>query len=51
MEPAPKPPDQKPIPGDQGPRTPYPVNNPPMPSPGTEPDVIPGTPVNPPGQI
>jgi hypothetical protein len=44
-------PDEKPIPGPKGPQTPYPVNDPPMPEPGTEPDYIPGTPNNPPGQI
>ena len=42
---------EPPVPGPKGPRTPYPVNEPPMPSPGKEPDYIPGTPNNPPGQI
>ncbi|MEA2979735.1 MAG: hypothetical protein QOF09_1558 [Alphaproteobacteria bacterium] len=44
-------PDEKPVPGPNGPRTPYPVNNPPAPEPGREPDFIPGTPNNPPGQM
>jgi hypothetical protein len=48
-------PDEKPVPGPKGPQTPYPVNDPPMPEPGTEPgtepDFVPGTPGNPPGQI
>jgi hypothetical protein len=44
-------PDEKPIPGPNGPRTPYPVNQPPAPEPGREPDFIPGTPINPPGQM
>ncbi len=45
-------PDEKPIPGPKGPRTPYPANEPPIPGlPGTEPDFIPSTPNNPPGQM
>ena len=44
-------PDEKPVPGPNGPRTPYPVNKPPVPEPGTEPDFIPGTPNNPPAQM
>ena len=47
----PEQPDEKPIPGEKGPRTPYPANKPPMPKPGTEPDYVPGTPAVPPGQM
>lgn len=43
-------PDEKPVPGPAGPRTPYPVERPPTP-PGSEPDYIPGTPNNPPGRM
>lgn len=45
-------PDEQPIPGPKGPRTPYPANEPPIKeAPGSEPDFIPGTPDNPPGRI
>lgn len=43
-------PDERPIPGPKGPRTPYPVNEPPDPrGPGSEPDYIP--PPEPPEQM
>jgi len=50
----PTPPDQRPLPGPKGPRTPYPVNDPDTADPrgpGSEGDVIPGTPSNPPGPM
>jgi hypothetical protein len=44
-------PDEKPQPGPFGPRTPYPVNEPPDSIPGAEPDYIPPTPNDPPGRM
>jgi hypothetical protein len=42
------PPDERPRPGPKGPRTPYPVDQPPDPNgPGSAPDVFPGKPANP----
>ena len=44
-------PDRAPVPGPQGPRTPYPVNDPgitdPSNQPGSAPDYIPGAPKGP----
>jgi hypothetical protein len=50
--PGPPPPDERPLPGPSGPRTPYPVNAPPDPvGPGSAPDYIPATPDTPPGRV
>ena len=40
-------PDEQPVPGPAGPRTPYPVDAPPLDLPGTEPDHVPGAPADP----
>jgi hypothetical protein len=41
-------PDEAPVPGPKGPRTPYPVDDPGViDQPGADPDYIPGTPVQP----
>ena len=41
------PPDERPVPGPKGPRTPYPVDAPPdLNGPGSAPDVIPGKPAS-----
>jgi hypothetical protein len=48
--PEPKRPDEQPVPGPKGPRTPYPVDNPGIADPtgpGSAPDVIPGGAVTP----
>jgi hypothetical protein len=46
-EPGPNP-NQPPVPGPKGPRTPYPVDDPGIRDlPGSEPDYVPGTPVQP----
>ena len=43
---------EEPIPGSKGPRTPYPVNEPPDPrGPGSEPDYVPPTPNEPPARM
>jgi len=49
QKPVPQRPDERPIPGPRGPRTPYPVERPDIENlPGTEPDVVqPVTPPNP----
>jgi hypothetical protein len=47
-EPALPNPGQPPVPGPKGPRTPYPVDDPGISDlPGSEPDYVPGTPVQP----
>jgi hypothetical protein len=40
-------PDEQSIPGPFGPRTPYPVDDPPMDPAGSEPDYLPGVPTDP----
>lgn len=46
------PPDERPVEGPKGPRTPYPVDHPGIrEQPGSEPDYVPGTPEVPPGKI
>ncbi|MGE3147566.1 MAG: hypothetical protein AB7K04_00710 [Pseudorhodoplanes sp.] len=43
--------EEKPLPGPKGPRTPYPVNDPPDSlGPGSDPDYIPPTPDDPVGE-
>jgi hypothetical protein len=44
--------DDEPVPGPQGPRTPYPVEHPGIrEQPGTAPDYVPGGPLEPPGRM
>jgi hypothetical protein len=45
-------PDEKPVPGRKGPRTPYPADRPDIGrQPGSEPDYLPGSPSEPPGRM